>query len=320
MVKKAGLMLIAFLSVAAVLGFVVSAPFGSSNDSESGGGDAMRAPTSDLGVIETEAAGGDTAGASSYAADEAAPLEVPGTAVGELPGLPPLGQAVVKTADISVEVRKGTFAQAFDEASLVAGTYGGYVESSSVSGAEARSGSLLVRVPAARFDEAMSDLRALGTVTGESISGQVVTQDFIDLEARLLTWETQESVLLGLMEQANSIDSMLRIQRELQDVQFRIEQIKGELRVLEDRTSLSTIRLSMVETGTPIAIRNDANATRPSLAEAWGKALDGLLGVAYATIVGLGYLVPLTALGLIALFGYRRVSRRIQPQVPSATA
>ncbi|MGZ8612173.1 MAG: DUF4349 domain-containing protein [Actinomycetota bacterium] len=317
MVKKAGLMLVAFLSVAAVLGFVVSRPFGGSQGSGGGGADAMRAP-SDVGVVETEGAGGTVAGASSYAADEAAPLEVPGTAVSELPGLPPLGQAVVKTADISVEVRKGTFAQAFDEASLVAGTYGGYVEASSISGAQASSGSLLVRVPAARFDEAMSDLRGLGTVTGESISGQVVTQDFIDLEARLRTWETQEAVLLGLMEQADSIDSTLRIQRELQDVQFRIEQIKGELRVLEDRTSLSTIRLSMVETGAPITTQNDTNDTRPSLAEAWGKAVDGLLGVAYAMIVGLGYLVPITALGLLAWFGYRRLARRVQPQAPSA--
>jgi hypothetical protein len=147
-----------------------------------------------------------------------------------------------------------------------------------------------------------------------------VTQDFVDLEARLRTWEMQESVLLGLMDQATSIDATLRIQRELQDVQFRIEQIKGELRVLEDRTSLSTIHLSMVETGVPLVTADAKDSTRPSLAEAWGKALDGLLGVAYATIVGLGYLVPLTALGLIVWFGYRRVSRRVVPKVASPTA
>ncbi len=316
MVKRAGLMLIAFLAVAAVLGFVVSRPFGDAQN-ESGVGAAMRAPSADAAETGGELAAGGAADANLEVADAAAPLEVPGTAVSELPGLPPLGQAVVKTADISVEVRKGTFSQAFDEASLVAGKYGGYVESSAVSGAEAHSGSLIVRVPAARFDEAMSDLRGLGTVTGESISGQVVTQDFVDLEARLRTWETQESVLLGLMEQANSIDSTLRIQRELQDVQFRIEQIKGELRVLEDRTSLSTIHLSMVETGAPIAIENDTKGTRPSLAEAWDKAVAGLVGVAYATIVGLGYLVPLTALGLIVWVGYRRVSRRVQSQASS---
>jgi hypothetical protein len=301
-------MFIAFLAVAAVIGFAVSRPFGGSQSSTG----AMRAPTAVAGNAE----GGGDAGASTFAAD-AAPetLDSTGTAVGELPGLPPLGQAVVKTGDLTVEVRKGSFSEAFDVASLVAGTYGGYVESSSVSGAEASSGTLVVRVPAARFDEAMSDLRALGTVTNESISGQVVTQDFVDLEARLRTWETQESVLLGLMDQATSIDATLRIQRELQDVQFRIEQIKGELRVLEDRTSLSTIHLSMVETGVPLVTVDAKGSTRPSLAEAWGKALDGLLGVAYATIVGLGYLVPLTALGLIVWFGYRRVSRRAVPKV-----
>ncbi|MGE5461285.1 MAG: DUF4349 domain-containing protein [Solirubrobacterales bacterium] len=313
MVKRAGVMFIAFLAVAAVIGFAVSRPFGGSQSSNG----AMRAPTAEL-AGKTEGAG--AAGASTFAAD-AAPgtLATTGTAVSELPGLPPLGQAVVKTGDLSVEVRKGSFSQAFDDASLVAGRYGGYVESSSVSGAEASSGTLVVRVPAARFDEAMSDLRALGTVTNESISGQVVTQDFVDLEARLRTWETQESVLLGLMDQATSIDATLRIQRELQDVQFRIEQIKGELRVLEDRTSLSTIHLSMVETGVPLATTHAKDSTRPSLAEAWGKALDGLLGVAYATIVGLGYLVPLTALGLLVWFGYRRVSRRAVPKVAAPT-
>ena len=315
--KKAGLMLVAFLAVAAVLGFVVSRPFGSS-DASGGGDTAARAPSADVALGVAEAGGAD--GERGSATDAGATLAATGAAVSELPGLPALGQAVVKNGDISVEVRKGTFAQAFDEASLVAGKYGGYVESSSMAGAEARSGSLIVRIPSDRFDAAMSDLRALGTVTGESISGQVVTQDFIDLEARLRTWETQEAVLLGLMEDADSVDTTLRIQRELQDVQFRIEQIKGELRVLEDRTALATIHLSMVETGVPIALEQEPSDTRPSLAEAWQKALDGFLGVAYATVVGLGYLVPITVLGLVAWFGYRRVSRRVQPQTPSSAA
>jgi len=161
-------MFIAFLAVAAVIGFVVSRPFGGSQSSNG----AMRAPTAELGGVVSEDAGGGSAVASTFAPD-AAPetLDTTGTAVSELPGLPPLGQAVVKTGDLTVEVGKGSFSQAFDDASLVAGTYGGYVESSSVSGAEASSGTLVVRVPAARFDEAMSDLRALGPVTNEAISG-----------------------------------------------------------------------------------------------------------------------------------------------------
>jgi Domain of unknown function (DUF4349) len=311
MLKKAALVLVVFLSVAALLGFLVSRPFGGTSDDSAAGG-AERAPSA-----EGVGGGGEVAGAADAVVADT--LGAPGTAVSELPGLPSIGQPLVKDAEISVEVRKGTFAQAFDDASLVAGRYGGHVESSSMAGAEARSGDLLVRVPSERFEEAMSDLRALGTVTAESISGQVVTQEFVDLEARLRTWESQEAVLLDLMGEATSVEATLRIQRELQDVQFRIEQIRGQLRVLEDRTALASIHLSMVEVGAPV-VPHQRPSARPSLGEAWGKAVDGFLSVAYATVVGLGYLVPIAALGLAAWFGYRRVSRRLQPetQAPSA--
>lgn len=312
MIKKAALTLVAFLSVAAVLGFLVSRPFGSADDSGGVGGAARVPSAEDVGD------GGASTGAADAAVAET--LAAPGTAVGELPGLPSIGEAVVKDAEISVEVRPGTFAQEFDDASLVASRYGGHVESSSMAGARARSGSLVVRVPSDRFDEAMSDFRALGTVTGESISGRVVTQEFVDLEARLRTWESQEAVLLDLMEQATSVEATLRIQRELQDVQFRIEQIEGQLRVLEDRTAFATIRLSMLETGAPVAPQQRPTDPRPSLAEAWEKAVDGFLGVAYATVVGMGYLVPISALGLAAWFGFRRVQRRLQPEAQTPAA
>ncbi len=310
MIKKAALTLVAFLSVAAVVGFLVSRPFGGADEGGDAGG-AARAPS------EEAAGGGALTGAADGAVAET--FGAPGTAVSELPGLPSIGEAVVKEAEISVEVRRGTFAQAFDDASLVAGRYGGHVESSSMAGARARSGSLVVRVPSDRFDAAMSDFRALGTVTGESISGRVVTQEFVDLEARLRTWESQEAVLLDLMGEATSVEATLRIQRELQDVQFRIEQIEGQLRVLEDRTALATIHLSMVETGAPV-VPEQRSDTRPSLAEAWEKAVDGFLGVAYATVVGLGYLLPISALGLAVWFAFRRIQRRLQPEAPTPAA
>lgn len=305
MVKKAALTLVAFLSVAAVIGFVVTRT--NTDDLGRPAADEVPATSPELiGTLDeqaTEAAGG---GPDAQIAPAAAG---PGTAVAELPGLPPLGQAVVKTADLTVEVSKEAFTDAFDSAALVASRYGGYVESSSMAGAKSRTGSLTLRVPSARFDDAMSDLRALGVVKHEAVSGQVVTQQFVDLEARLVTWEAQEAVLLDLMEEATSIDSTLRIQRELQDVQFRIEQIKGELRVLEDQTALATIRVSMREPGAPVATLQTADE-RPSLAEAWGKAIDGVLEVAYVTIVGLGYLVPLALLGLIVWSAIRRIGRR----------
>jgi hypothetical protein len=57
---------------------------------------------------------------------------------------------------------------------------------------------------------------------------------------------------------------------------------------------------------------------RPSLAEAWTKAVDGVLGVAYVTIVGLGYLVPITLLALMAWVAYRKVTRHEEARPTAA--
>src|SRR5206468_5183843 len=155
------------------------------------------------------------------------------------------GPDIVKTARMAVEVKKGGFETAFDAATMIAARYGGYAQDSSVRGTRARSGNLTIRIPAASFEQAMNDLRRLGSVQGQDISGQDVTSEFVDLNARLRTWQAQESVLLRLMRRATSIESTLRVQNELQDVQFRIEEIKGQLRLLESQTSLATIDVSL---------------------------------------------------------------------------
>ena len=139
------------------------------------------------------------------------------------------------------------------------------------------------------------------------MSGKDVTSQFVDLNARLITWRSQETVLLRLMDHATSISDTLRVQAQLQQVQFRIEQIRGDLRVLHNQTSYGTIDLGIREVGAPVVARETASA--PSLSRAWQQAWAGFLGVVSAVIVGLGYLVPL---GLLVLAGWalwRRVVR-----------
>jgi hypothetical protein len=235
---------------------------------------------------------------------------VAGGGLSSVGSLPPIGPDIVKTAGISIEVKTGGFETAFNAATTIAGRYGGYVEGSSMQGIKAKSGELTIRVPATAFDRAMNDLRGLGSVEGESIAGQDVTSQFVDLDARLLTWQAQEAVLLRLMRRATSIESTLRVQNQLQDVQFRIEQIKGQLRLLENQTSLATIDVSLREVGAVVGVRPMKAHERPSLGEAWDRAIDGFLGVIFAVVVGLGYLIPLAAIAFAIGFGYHRYRAR----------
>jgi len=306
--RKAVLSIIGFLALAGIVGYVATWGRGTQAGQTGGGGVAAASRTPEKAAIGSD--------------EGVAGAVVPGTASGGGAGpaaggglssvgtLAPLGPDIVKTAGISIEVKKGAFETAFNVATTIAGRYGGYIQDSSMQGIKAKSGELTIRVPASAFDQAMNDLRGLGSVEGQSISGQDVTSQFVDLNARLRTWEAQEAVLLRLMRRATSIESTLRVQNQLQDVQFRIEQIKGQLRLLENQTSLATIDVSLREVGAVVGIRQTMARERPSLGEAWDRAIDGFLGVIFAVVVGLGYLIPLAAIAFAIGFGYRRYRAR----------
>jgi hypothetical protein len=305
--RRIALALIGFLALAGVIGYAATSGGLTNTDDSASSVGAGSAPT--IGVAE----GGFDA---ATAPDEAARGEAAAGdgSVSQLALLPEIGSSVIRTGTIAVEVKSGGFAQAFDTASLLAGRYGGYVQSSSMSGTKRRSGELLLRVPADRFDEAVSALRALGTVEQQSVSGEDVSGQFVDLEARLRTWEAQETVLLDLMSRATSIEDTIRVQTQLQDVQMRIEEIKGQLNLLQDRTDFATIQVSLYEPGTATTL-SQTDSSRPSLAEAWERALDGFLGVCYSVVVGVGYLVPIGAIAGLCWLGYRRLRapRRASP-------
>ncbi|MGH2557265.1 MAG: DUF4349 domain-containing protein [Actinomycetota bacterium] len=224
--------------------------------------------------------------------------------------LPGISQRIIKTASVSVQVKKGTFQERFQQATMVASRHGGFVSSSSTAQAKQRSGELIIRVPATEFEAVLGELKGLGTVRSERLSGQDVTAQFVDLEARLRNWEAQEEVLLRLMRQSKTIEDSLKVQRTLQDVQLAIEEIRGQLRVLGDQTELSTIELSMLEGG--------AAATKPdeglTFVRAWRQAIHAIATVLGAVVVGLGYVLPIVLIVfalLLMWLGYRRLRPRM---------
>lgn len=225
--------------------------------------------------------------------------------------LPPVAARIIKNANLSLEVKDGAFDERFQQATLLAARHGGFVASSRTSGRDRRSGTLVLRVPAAEFEAVLGELKGLGTITSESISGEDVTAQFVDLEARLRNWEAQEQVLLGLMAKAQTIQESITVQRTLQDVQLAIEEIRGQLRVLDDQTAMSTVTLVISELGVGIPSPDDGGL--PSVSEAWNLALDGFLAVVATVVVSLGYVLPLVLLGGAALFGYRRLRPRPRP-------
>ena len=216
---------------------------------------------------------------------------------------PPALSRVIRTAELSVVIPRDAFDERFGEAVDLAEEQGGFVADSQ---SRNRSGSLTLRVPAANFDETLHALRALGTVEVESMHGRDVTADYVDLHANVRIARARREVLLGLMADAVSIEQTIRVQNALDETQLRIEQLQGQLRLLDDRTSLATIGLRLREQG----VEPESQVEKASIPNAFERAAAGFVGVIAAIVIGLGYLLPLLALGLLVWLVVIRIQRR----------
>ncbi len=214
---------------------------------------------------------------------------------------------VVKTGRMSIVVPHGSFGGKYTAIGDIADGLGGYVSESSTSGG--KSGFVTLRIPANRFQQALRSLRSLGRVESESIQGNDVTAEYVDLRSRIDIAKARRTVLLRLMDRATSIDQTIRVQNALDDVQLRIEELQGQLNVLDDRVDQATIRVSMREAG--VKVHHAEVVQNPSIGDALDHAVAGFISVVAGVIVGLGWVIP-TLLVLAAVwFAATRVRRRL---------
>jgi hypothetical protein len=118
---------------------------------------------------------------------------------------------------------------------------GGFVEKKTDAG-EA-SASLTLRVPAKSFRETLSGLESVGTVTYRNIEGEDVTEDFIDVEARLKNKLVLRDRLKQLLDKATEVKDILSIETELNRVQSDIDSMQGRIKSLKGQIEYATVTL-----------------------------------------------------------------------------
>lgn len=153
-----------------------------------------------------------------------------------------------------------------------------------------------VRVPAAQFDSALAEIRqAAERVAQEKVSGQDVTEEFIDLEARIRTQKALEAQFLEIMKGARSVADALEVQKQLAEVRGEIEKVEGRRKFLENQTSFSTITVTL---NTPTVFAAASTGFGAQLWRALGDGVDAALFVVLGLIR-----VFLALLPLLILFG-----------------
>ena len=158
---------------------------------------------------------------------------------------------IIRNADLTVEVDSPADAQ--HRITSIAESHGGFVVTSEAKQRENMDPAkrtldikLVVRIPSAQFGVTLDEIKKLANnLPGENVTGQDVTEDFIDLEARIKTQRALEVQFLEIMKQARAIEDALTVQRQIADVRTEIERLEGRKRFLENRSALSTITVNI---------------------------------------------------------------------------
>ena len=145
---------------------------------------------------------------------------------------------------------------------------------------------VIVRIPSAQFQKATDEIRKTGIqVIREKLSGQDVTEEYVDLEARLRTKKALEAQFLEIMKRASKISDALEVQEKITEVRTEIERLEGRRRLIDNQAALSTINITLQTTAPLVAVTQ--TGFWASIKNSFGDGVD----VAVAIILGAIHLV-----------------------------
>jgi hypothetical protein len=234
---------------------------------------------------------------------------------------PPPGQTaaverkIIRNATLTLEADEPS--KAVQRIASVAESRGGFVvtsESRQHGGSRGSKGyevfTVEMRVPAAQFDAALAEIRAAaGSVTAQKITGKDVTEEYIDLEARLVQHRALEAQLMEIMKSAEGVADAIAVQRELTNVRTEIERLEGRRRFLENQASLSTISVTIQPTEPLVSTTGFFS----SLGRAFGQGVDIAATITLFLVSFLLAILPVVVFLVLVYFLLRYVVRRVRP-------
>ena len=225
---------------------------------------------------------------------------------------------IIRNAEITMEVTSTTDTQ--HKVTSIAEANGGFVVTSEAKQRENVDPAqrtldikLVVRVPSTRFGVTFDEIKKLASnMPQENVSGQDVTEEFIDLEARIKTQKALELQFLEIMRQANKVADALEVQRQIADVRTDIEKLEGRKRFLENRASLSTITVN-IQTPKPaiaVTVPGFGQNLRDAISDSVGIASELVLFFTRFVILMIPILIfVVLPSGLVARYLVRRAKR-----------
>ncbi len=252
----------------------------------------------------------------------------------------PIGSAQIKRSEVTLSIPTPKFNSAVVQLTALPGSLGGFITSSNFGGGEElsegqrapRSGVVVMRIPSNQFDAARKRLPSFGKTISEQISGEEVSAQLVDLNARVTSLRLQEDSYRKLFDAAKQIQDIITVQERITDVRTQIEQIGAQRASLQNQVAMSTITVNVRESMAtrpkeapkPVAVvAKKSFSDRVSTSWRGGtNALAALLTAIVVVLVALAPFLPVFALGGAMAWWLVRRSRRqrsaVEPLSPNS--
>ncbi|MFL5402455.1 MAG: DUF4349 domain-containing protein [Gemmatimonadales bacterium] len=213
---------------------------------------------------------------------------------------------IVRTGQASIEV--DSLQPSMTELRRLVQRVGGFVADASVQSGrnQLRSATLELKVPASRFDDLTEGLAPLGRLQFVNVGAEDVSEEFVDLSARVANGHRLEERLIELLRtRTGKLQDVLSVERELARVREEIERMEGRLRFLKTSAQLSTLSVNLYEPPPIVASHPGQSVIGEAFKTAWRNFVGLLAGV----IASLGFVGPVVVLGwgtLVVAKRYRR--------------
>lgn len=189
---------------------------------------------------------------------------------------------------------------------------GGYIAESQQSGTDSHSSAqMTVKIPAAKLNGLQASLSAWGKVLDQRMVANDITNQYYDSQVRLQTLEAEEKRYLEILNQAKTVDDVLKVEKALDNIRQQIEQLKGQLKLWNNQVDYSTLNLQLVTLQSP-----NVSIINPWQPISWGKTWQATQDAVLKTIssswnvlnylvVGVGYVLPYLLIGVLGWVAYR---------------
>lgn len=224
---------------------------------------------------------------------------------------------IIQNAHLNLEVKDPVEANNTinDEVSKL----GGYIANSSKT--DTKRGVKIyieVRLPSQKLNDFLKYFDNIGKVKDLTISTEEITSDYYDVKARLENALNQRKKLFEIMEKAKTIDEILKVQKEIDTVQERIEQFQGKIKLWDNLVDFSTVRVDIIQDPKAFKSQSEAKLNPFSFAQWWSYIKNGFIAVLnfmivffqWVIIILVSAAIPLAILIIIFLIIIRIKNRK----------